>query len=89
MIDKQIAFEQMMNVLKIGIKRYSCMKAIGLARNDGLVTTTLAFHRGLIDVESELKTAIKICDRTAGKDNTQKVMQCLGISIQGGLNDGR
>ena len=75
--NKMLAFKAMTEVMRIGLMRKDAVNAIACAMNDGLVTTTLAFHRELVAVESELSHAIMICRRTAGDENTQKVMSAL------------
>lgn len=80
--NKMIAFESMLNVLKLGLQRIGCIRAIESARSDGQVTTTLAFHRELLSVEEELGRSVAICKRTAGEENAAKVMTALGIGQQ-------
>jgi hypothetical protein len=75
-----IAFESMMNVLRLGLQRVGYLHAIEAARADGQVTTTLAFHRDLLSVEEELGRSIAICKRTAGEENAAKVMKVLRIA---------
>jgi len=77
-IQKCVAFKAMVDLMKIGMVKNSCVESICQAMNDGLVTTTLAFHRDLVSVEEEFARLLSICRRTAGDENTKKVMVALG-----------
>jgi hypothetical protein len=77
-LEKCVAFNAMVDLMKIGMAKKSCVGGIYQAMNDGLVTTTLAFHRDLVSVEEEFSRLLAICRRTAGDENTKKVMVALG-----------
>lgn len=77
-IQKSVAFKAMVDLMKIGMAKKSCVGGIYQAMQEGLVTTTLAFHRDLVSVEEEFARLLAICRRTAGDENTKKVMVALG-----------
>lgn len=78
--DKMLAFQAMTNVLRLGLLRRGYIQAIAGAMQDGLVTTTMSFHRELMNCEDELPRAIAICRRTAGKENAKKMIDALSAA---------
>ena len=70
-----VAWGAMIEVMRQKIRYIVIKKAIAACMQEGLVVTTLQFHRDLLDCEQELMTAVELCKRVAGQDAAAKCLR--------------
>ena len=69
-----VAWAAMTDVMHKTARYVALRKSLEQARNDGLVATSLALCRDMMQAEAEGNVAIEVCNRMAGGEATAAAM---------------
>ena len=74
-VPRGVKWKAMTDVMRLSMQHASTKDAIHACMDAGHVNDTLAFHRELLGLEAEFRTAFEVCRRTAGEKAASDCMK--------------